>query len=114
MALDDAAESVLEVPIAVGVQERIDGRVEIGQPEGGRVEHRRHTLRVDGTEIEDEVERYPARQVREDDVGEGDERLSLLKKTEKKNVYLTRCFLVRRPKNKAHTTPLACRSPGYI
>ena len=29
----------------------------------------------------------------------------------KKNVYSTRCFLIRRPTIKAYTRPLSCRSP---
>jgi len=66
LTLDDT----LKVCVAVRVKERVECRVEIGQPERDGVDYFRHSRRVDGANVKDEVKRHPADEIREDEIGE--------------------------------------------
>ena len=54
LTFDDTLECILEV--AVRVKERVERRVEVGQPERDGVDQLGHSLRVDGADVKDEVE----------------------------------------------------------
>ena len=60
LALDDLLESLPEVLAGVGVEQRVERAVEVGQPEGRPVDGVGHKVRVDGADVEDHMEGHPA------------------------------------------------------
>ena len=73
LTFDDTLECVLEVFVAVRVKERVERRVEVGQPERDGVDQLGHSLRVDGADVKDDVERHPANEVPDDEISEGNQ-----------------------------------------
>jgi len=74
--LEHLDDGVAQVYRAECVQERVDGGVDVGQPERGGEEIVRDQFRADETHIVDEVERHPADYVADDDVRQRHEALA--------------------------------------
>ena len=70
-------EGSVKVGTAEVVQERVDGRVAIGQPVGDVIQALGNQGPVDGHDVKRHVERHPTDQVTHNDVGQGQEYLLL-------------------------------------
>ena len=66
--LEHLDDGVAQVYRAERVQERVDGGVDVGQPERCGEEIVRDQFRADEAHVVDEVERHPADDVADDDV----------------------------------------------
>ena len=73
LTFDDTLECILEVFVAERVKERVERRVEVGQPERDGVDQLGHSLRVDGTDVKDDVKRHPANKIPDDEINDGNQ-----------------------------------------
>ena len=74
---EDLLESIPKFRAAEVVEERVDGRVNVGQPEGQVVHGGRHQSRGQGLDIKHDVEWYPTDHISNNDVGQGHKYLHL-------------------------------------
>ena len=75
-AFDQTDHRFAEVGRTEGVHKRVQPGIDVCQPERSRVQIGGNQFRSGQAHVEHEVERHPAHDIGDHDVGQGDERLS--------------------------------------